>query len=108
MRLAIFTTDVATDDELDDEFDDDGDKDKVKVTAPGAEHSLAMHLRRTVTQDAADAVALTAPRFKPVTGGGDSPGGDSPGAGRWEADKTALEDARDAVAPVINAYWEKA
>ena len=63
-----------------------------------------MHLRRAVTQDAADAVALTAPRFKPVTGDGDGEKNkDDAGAGRWEADKTALEDARDRVAPVINA-----
>jgi hypothetical protein len=34
----------------------------------GADHTLARHLRRTVDQDAADAIALTAPKYKPVTG----------------------------------------
>ena len=68
---------VATDDDSDDSRDDDkvdggevaaSGATRSSVAAPGADHSLAMHLRRTVTQDAADAVALTAPRFKPVTG----------------------------------------
>ena len=104
---------VATDDDSDDFRDDDkvdggevaaSGATRSSVAAPGADHSLAMHLRRTVTQDAADAVALTAPRFKPVTGDGDGEKKkDDAGAGRWEADKTALEDARDRVAPVINA-----
>ena len=34
----------------------------------GADHTLARHLRRTVDQDAADAIALTAPKYKPVAG----------------------------------------
>ena len=74
----------------------------------GADHTLARHLRRTVDQDAADAIALTAPKYKPVTGTrGKDTGGKKDARrdrGRWEADKTALNDARDGeTIPVLHS-----